>query len=171
MASTIHPFEAAGLGRAPFKCTGMETRKYQACPGAPIQPGGCCDYCGTGIYDCYAIKSADGRRFIVGCDCVAKVVKACARTDFEREAAAMTNAINKIKTDAKHARDDAKIAEAKALLAANADALNGVWYSPSPMKHARTVAEQIEWMLHNGGRALKVRGAKLLALHINQGAR
>jgi hypothetical protein len=66
----VHPFERAGLGKAPFRCTGMEKRTYQACPDAPIQPGASCDFCGTGIMYTYMIVSSDGRNFVVGCDCV-----------------------------------------------------------------------------------------------------
>ncbi len=71
--STIHPFTRAGFGPAPFRCTGMTVEKYQACQGAPIQPGTSCDYCGTGIMYAFWIENADSsRRFKVGCDCVAK---------------------------------------------------------------------------------------------------
>jgi len=65
-----HPFERAGLGVAPYRCTGVFEKKYQACQGAPVQPGGTCEYCGTCIRYCYQIESGDGRRFVVGCDCV-----------------------------------------------------------------------------------------------------
>jgi hypothetical protein len=68
----VHVFERAGLGLKPFKCVGFEVMKYQACQGAPIQPGTCCDYCGTGIMNVFWIVSSDGRKFKVGCDCVYK---------------------------------------------------------------------------------------------------
>lgn len=46
--STIHKFELAGLGKAPFHFTGQVSEKtYQACNGAPVQPASTCDYCGT----------------------------------------------------------------------------------------------------------------------------
>lgn len=71
--STIHPFTRAGFGPAPFRCVGMSVEKYQACQGAPVQPGASCDYCGTGIMYVFHIENADkSRRFKVGCDCVAK---------------------------------------------------------------------------------------------------
>ena len=77
-AGEVHVFEKAGLGRAPFRCVGME-RKVGPIKlgdgteiGAPGQPMGTCDFCGTGIADCFQIVSADGRAFVVGCDCVAK---------------------------------------------------------------------------------------------------
>lgn len=68
----LHVFERAGLGRAPFKVVGSQELKWQAYPGAPMQPGGSCDYCGTGIMYAVAIRSSDGRNFKVGCDCVRK---------------------------------------------------------------------------------------------------
>jgi len=72
MDDKIHIFEKAGLGKAPFRFVGYEHRTYQACPGAPVQVGGSCEYCGQGICNFYNIESADGRRFHVGPDCVAK---------------------------------------------------------------------------------------------------
>ncbi len=69
----VHRFEQAGLGKAPFRVVGFSESKYQACPGAPIQPGSSCDYCGTGIMNVFLIKAACGKTFKVGCDCVAKV--------------------------------------------------------------------------------------------------
>ncbi len=77
--STVHPFEVAGLGLAPFRCTG---HSYEVGPrkladgtevGSAGQPMGCCDYCGQGIANVYYIKSSDGRIFTVGCDCVLKI--------------------------------------------------------------------------------------------------
>jgi hypothetical protein len=75
---TIHPFEAAGLGLAPFRYVRFYQAKYQACQGAPIQPGASCDYCGTGIMNVYVINSSDGKEFKTGCDCVYKTF---AKTD------------------------------------------------------------------------------------------
>jgi hypothetical protein len=68
----VHVFERAGLGLAPFRVYDFMTITYQACPGAPVQPGGSCDYCGTGIMYACLIQSSDGKRFKVGCDCVNK---------------------------------------------------------------------------------------------------
>lgn len=81
-ATSVHPFEEAGLGLAPFRFVGMrEVRgpllvmvdgvEFQV--GAPGQPMGTCAYCGQGIAVCCDISSADGKRFTVGSDCVAKV--------------------------------------------------------------------------------------------------
>lgn len=70
--TTIHPFERAKLGTAPFRCVAVTKNAYQACPGAPVQPGSSCDYCGTGIMYEYWIVASDAKRFKVGCDCVAR---------------------------------------------------------------------------------------------------
>jgi len=69
---TIHTFEAAGLGKAPYRFVGYQKLIYQACQGAPIQPGGSCDYCGTAIINAFFLKSADDKTFKVGCDCIEK---------------------------------------------------------------------------------------------------
>jgi hypothetical protein len=70
---TIHPFEAAGLGIAPFKFAGYRVAKFQACPDAPVQSGSSCDYCGRPIMYVYYVRSSDDKEFHVGCDCIAKV--------------------------------------------------------------------------------------------------
>jgi hypothetical protein len=68
----IHPFEKVGLGKAPFRVVGFSVQKYQACYGAPVQPGSSCDFCGTSIMNVFSIQGADGSRFKVGIDCVKK---------------------------------------------------------------------------------------------------
>lgn len=81
----IHPFEAAGLGKAPFRYVGMVSQEIsygmrvvniKGANGATVacetKPGGTCDYCGTYIVNMFEIESADGKRFKVGCECVRK---------------------------------------------------------------------------------------------------
>lgn len=71
-----HPWEIAGLGLPPYRVVGVETRRGPVhlpngmMVGAPGQPMGTCEYCFQGIADCYKILSSDGKRFVVGCDCV-----------------------------------------------------------------------------------------------------
>jgi hypothetical protein len=69
----LHKFEERGLGKAPFAYAGMSENWYVAHQGAQKQPGGSCDYCGMGIAYEFHVRSADGRLFKVGCDCIAKV--------------------------------------------------------------------------------------------------
>lgn len=74
----VHVFEAAGLGKAPYRFLGVQTKVGPITMpdggqvGAPGQPMGTCQYCGTGIKDCYYLRSTDGREFYVGCDCIRK---------------------------------------------------------------------------------------------------
>lgn len=60
--ATIHVFEVAGLGSAPFTFVGVNYN----------QKGTHCDYCGTAIVNVFWVKSSCGKTFKVGCDCIAK---------------------------------------------------------------------------------------------------
>jgi hypothetical protein len=81
----IHKFEAAGLGKAPFRCVGLakipSPSLAEANPDAynnalralpPKFRCGTCHYCGQPIMNNYLIVSSDGHQFAVGCECVAK---------------------------------------------------------------------------------------------------
>lgn len=96
-ATHIHKFEEAGLGVAPFRFVTVVVRKYQACHGAPIQPGGCCAYCGEGIMECCVIQDAKGKRFEVGNVCVGKTGDAGLINLVKRE-------VNRLKTEAQIGR-------------------------------------------------------------------
>jgi hypothetical protein len=61
--AVVHVWEAQGLGDAPFKCVGC--RDLGATCGA-------CDACNTPIRYEFEIEARDGRRFVVGSDCVEK---------------------------------------------------------------------------------------------------
>lgn len=73
MDKQTHPFERAGLGRAPFKFVGHYESKFQAAPGEPVKAGTSCDYCATAIMQVYRVRGSDGREFKVGSDCISKV--------------------------------------------------------------------------------------------------
>lgn len=111
----VHVFERAGLGKAPFRCVGVVQKSYQASPDSPVQPGGSCDYCGTGIYFHCMIRSADGRTFKVGSDCVFKTGDAGLLKSYKTRPE--VRALAKAKRDAK---DDRVIAEWRALIEAPA---------------------------------------------------
>jgi hypothetical protein len=155
--ATIHPFERAGLGAAPFRVVGV---KRQVGPitlaggvtvGAPGQPMGCCAYCSQGIAECWTIESADGRRFTVGCDCVARtygpkhpVVTAGLRI------------ARRLRADAKHAKDQARIDGARALLTRpevaarlaaqpHSRAAGNDWFAD------KTRLDEIDWLLKFAG--------------------
>ena len=68
----MHPFEKAGFGKAPYRCTGVTENRF-VMPGFGWKPGGSCCYCGTGILYEYHVESSDGCKFHVGCDCAEKI--------------------------------------------------------------------------------------------------
>lgn len=83
---TIHKFEIAGLGKAPFKIVGFYKMPSPSLAGEnphaynmqlqamPTGHGcGSCTYCGTPLVNNYLIESSDGVKSSVGCDCVGKV--------------------------------------------------------------------------------------------------
>ncbi len=77
----VHLFEAAGLGKAPFSFEGVPTSQDRADienermrDGKTYTTNHCtsCDYCSQAIQNAYCVRSADGKRFKVGCDCIRK---------------------------------------------------------------------------------------------------
>lgn len=111
-----HKFEEAGLGQAPYDFIQVVDKVYQACQGAPIQPGSSCDYCGTGIRYEYWLRSADAREFKVGCDCVLKVgsdtEKATARAWQRNHQRELAHARRKATYAARAERDRAELLSA-----------------------------------------------------------
>ncbi len=157
MTKAIHPFERSHLGLAPFRCVGWYESKYQACHGAPIQPGSSCDYCGQGIMLVFRIKSSDGKEFKVGCDCVAKTARECAKTDIERDARSVVDQVNKIRTAVSNARKDEHIKAAIAKLDDNASALD---IQIEIAGKQRNAFDYLRWMFTHGGRTGKLKAAK-----------
>ena len=114
--SKLHPFQKAGLGVAPFKCVGVSTNWYVTAGGAHRQPGGTCDYCGTGILYEYKIVSSDGKQFVVGSRCVEKTAAEVdgfkqTQKDFE---ARRREAVRKAKQAERQAEFEKKAAERRA---------------------------------------------------------
>lgn len=83
--SMIHTFEASNLGKAPFRVIGLYSfpskslaehnpDAYQRQLNEMPRDVACgsCAYCGMGLTHNYIIKSADDKKFVVGCDCVEK---------------------------------------------------------------------------------------------------
>lgn len=111
----LHVFERAKLGKAPFRVVGYFEKTYQAAPGAPVQTGGSCAYCGTGISLHCRISSNDGREFVVGSDCVARTGDAGLIKSFKTHPS--VRAARRAKAKAK---DEAVIARWSALIDAPA---------------------------------------------------
>lgn len=159
-----HPFQAAGLGLAPFRCVGVISKvgpiRYPGPGGttievgAPGQPMGSCKYCGTSIKDCFQIVSADGKRFEVGCDCVRRTYAECdlgVPTDFERE----MKKLERAKRQAREADKRAKLsARCRAALAALDFRPQLFTDQPHPNAYfasqGKTLRDYYEWSLHHG---------------------
>jgi hypothetical protein len=161
-APKVHVFELAGLGVAPFRYTGSERRVYVACQGADEQPGGSCDLCGAGIKLFCWIEDANGRRFKVGSDCVAKTgdkgLRRLVDADVRRRA-----------RDAKWARESVKIEAARAKLAEPS-----IRERLSAEPHSRgfkdretgrelTRLDELEWLLAHAGTSGRLGVAKILS--------
>lgn len=158
--ATLHKFEAAGLGAAPYKSVGVEVKHYQAYPGAPLQVGGSCDYCATGIVNMFWLESADGKTFKVGSDCIKKagdkgLMKVVAEA--ERKARA-------VKADAKRQKDlETRRAVAAELTAILADPTVGT-SEPHPSIAGKTYRDYVEFCQKFAGLdLLKKMAAKLAA--------
>jgi hypothetical protein len=148
----IHKFEAAGLGKAPFRFVGMNVNTYQACAGAPIQAGGSCDYCGTGIMYEFRIRSTDGKESVVGCDCINKVgdmgLKRMVETSPE---------YRKWEAEKKAAKTQATIEELKALITTHEEAMqvkaHPMGFTDRTTGKPLTYRDYVTWMYNHCGHA------------------
>lgn len=141
--ATVHVFEAQGLGRAPFHCCGIAEQTYQACPGAPIQPGCTCDHCGTGIRYVCRISDADGRQFNVGTTCVLKTGDAGLRKIVSAWKSTHARQLKMARTAAKSKRDQQNADE---MLSDNGF-INWLHEQPHPKcKALGSAYDYIKWM-------------------------
>lgn len=164
LTKPIHVFEEAGLGRAPFRFIGAEHRvgPIEISPGcfvgAPGQPMGSCQYCGQGIADCCIIRDADGKTFVVGNVCVNK-------TGDKGIIDPVKRAMARIQTQKRHARADARIKAAKALLEVDS-VMAKLRAEKHPMewraKQGATLLDWVEWMFSHAGAAGSINAAKVV---------
>jgi hypothetical protein len=155
----VHVFQAAGLGIAPFKYTHMtENRGPIHYPdgtsvGAPGQPMGSCNYCGTGIVYEFHIVSSDGRKFIVGSECVYKTTDAGLIRVVKDEVA-------KMKKEAQWKR----ITEMQDRLKNDADLCQflSTKAHPKPFKEGLTFLMYAQWMMKHAGMSGMVRVCSLI---------
>ena len=155
---SIHKFERAGLGKAPFRCIGFERRTFQAAPGAPVQAGGSCDYCSTAITDHYIIRGADGSEFKVGSSCVAKAGDRGLVNEAKKRA-------NKIKRAALAERNAARIAAAITVLRTLVarKKLRAVDHTHKwAADKGLTALDQVVFLLRKGGNSGKIRAVRLI---------
>lgn len=156
-----HPFETAGFGAAPFRLIGITESVYQACPGAPVQPGSSCDYCGQGIRFVFMVRSADGREFKIGGDCAMTQLR-------KRSNSADKRLVDTVKREINKRRRELAKANASRRIDAARDAFPAIRHifetAPHPSERAakfgRTRADYLEWLLKNAGQAGKLRAAR-----------
>lgn len=159
--ATVHSFEAAGLGQAPFKVVGFESTAdrigemtQRAAKGLMYTTnpcGGTCAYCGQAIFNVFVIQAADGKKFKVGSDCVKKAGDAGIKL-------VASSVINAVARDKRQATDDAKIAAGKELLPSVRAKLAGKPHPTNP-REDRSLLTYVEFLFANAGREGQVKAA------------
>jgi hypothetical protein len=134
-----HPFEKAGLGKAPFSCTHVSENVFTL-PDGTSKAGGCCDYCGTGIRWEFWIKGsiAGAKQFKVGCDCVAKT--GWGIEGFEKVRADHTRARRQAGAQSRRAARQAQVAAQRAQRQADRLEATQVWRNVNSAVVARLEA-------------------------------
>jgi hypothetical protein len=165
----IHKFELAGLGKAPFRCIGTERKvgpyRYrdpktgiELMAGAPGQPMGSCDYCGMGIADCYKIESADGKQFVVGCECVLK-------TGDAGMSRAVKDLVRKAQRERRHERERVQVEEVAALMN-DPKVQEALAAKPHPIpwraNQGQTLLDMCSWYMVNASTAGKVKIRRII---------
>ena len=144
-AATLHVFEKAGLGKAPFKFIGSRVSKHQDAPGSPVRAGSTCEFCGMSIMNVFDLQGACGSRFHVGSECVLKTGDAGLR----KVVAAAKRAHDR---KLREARDAKKTAELVTLIADHASDLAAL---PHPLDwradKGDTFGDYAAWMMDHCG--------------------
>lgn len=141
------------LPARPWKYTGYSREVYQACPGAPVQVGGSCDHCSTGIMDTFHFEAPEtGEKFKVGSTCVGKMLKEMKTRSLSAAMVAIRRQRNAKARERAAVRREARKAEATALIETVRDTASAL---PHPQewraKQGDTLTDWAEWMLKNGG--------------------
>jgi hypothetical protein len=149
-AKTTHPFDRAGLGAPPYRFLGVRKNWFVVCPGEPGKPGGSCDYCGQGIAFEFHVEAANGKRFKVGSDCIAKVNRT-AVIDTE-----LDKARRKHERTVRHEREEAFLVEGRAFLA-RPEVIAALTARPHPQEwravKGETLADMVGWYMTHAGTA------------------
>lgn len=156
----VHPWEARGLGKAPFRYNGAaRTVHVVGVMSAVVQPAGSCAYCGAALsYSCY-IKDANGAEFTVGDTCVEKLWTAELDHASRRVLSQAKNALNKAKRNAQKARESARIDAAMNCSDAVRDALDA---EPHPTRAGLTLRDWVGFMFQNAGHTGKLKAARVV---------
>jgi hypothetical protein len=169
-----HPFEEAGLGKAPFRLRAVVERR---CDGVTVgyagQPAGCCKYCYQGIAICCVIESADGKLFDVGSDCVRKVYRDD-NIPADQLVRTVEDEVKRCKNKARIDRETIRIENAKAELdtcRALGDALSD---KPHPVRLQDTLLDSVGYLFKWGGHSGQMRATRIIEKELkelNQGVK
>ena len=167
--SGVHPWERAGLGKAPFAYLGVSESRgpirirnndgTETLIGSEGQPMGSCAYCLQGIAECHHVRSADGKKFTVGCDCIRRVYgddRAPVRAKAEAASRKLRNRAAKARRDAKATTEQGELA---ALLA---DEGTRAKLAELPGPRFGTLLEHAEFMAKKAGAAGRARALKAI---------
>lgn len=152
----IHPFEEAGLGKAPFHFDGVTENVYTTGNGAHSQPGGCCKYCFHGIRYEFWVVSADGERFPVGCDCIRKISSKGSKMLSEAE-----KAQKELKRQKAEEKLQTRIKSAKAILDSDSNLLADMPH-PSEWRKEDSLRDYVNWMFENAGNSGMTRACRII---------
>lgn len=164
--ATIHPFEAAGLGVAPFVFTGHSESVHTEADGR-TRAGGSCDFCGTGIRQTFHVRSTDGRTFKVGSDCIRRVY-----AEFDAEVPVDARCViadaqyqkREAKREAEWQKLRARMDVARATLAAHPDAFTDRKHPHDGLAaQGLTYRDYLDFLLSRGGADSRDQACKIIA--------
>lgn len=151
--TAIHPFEAAGLGKAPFRFVGLQTdddraavQTERAGAGLTYTTNYCtsCDYCSQAIHNAFQVRSSDGKQFKVGCDCIRKVGDVRLISAVKAAESAKRRAVSATKRRTKVQHENALI---DAFRAGRCDSLR---LQPHPKgREGATAWDYVDWCIEN----------------------
>jgi hypothetical protein len=156
-ANVTHPFERAGLGKAPFRFIALrdtaeganadnglvKVGELDGVAEVHTKPGGTCAYCGTYIIVMVDVVSSDGHKFHVGTDCAEKT---CGKHLVD----AVKTAVRK-RNRAKTATKSANVQVELGVLFADEEALARLSNLPHPKLPGLTMRDYAEWMVRRSG--------------------
>lgn len=143
-----HKFEEVGLGVAPFRLVVVQRGDW-----------GSCDYCSTAIKEHCFIRDRNGKIFVVGNECVRHTGDAGLIDEVKR-------AVNKVRTEERHEKEAAKIAEGEWILADNENLRTILSLKPHPYLYRSskgdTLLDFVNWNLKNAGNKGKLEVVKII---------
>lgn len=152
-AATIHIFEGAGLGAAPFRLTHVTSE------------GGNCQFCGTGIVFRFHLRGSDSREFFVGSDCVMKTGDAGLIRVVEHE-------VKKRMAELRKIREGTRLTALREHLT-KPEVIESLKSEPHPYQwHARqgkTKLDYAEWIMRWGGKSAQIKLAGALLPPLKRG--